>query len=176
MKSATQKAPRWLVGLHFVLCCASLLAIGYLCYTSNRDANKIVATYPKNRTTQIYLGQNLSTEATSITGSTVHLGYDDFVKHSSKAIETYLVRETPENSPRHDAAYALLPNGHTYSTILQITAPDNSYAELSRHIENDKLVVSWRLSPSRITILGGLLLFAAAFAAITLLTYGLANS
>lgn len=175
MKGAVRRFPRWLVGLHLVLCCASFVAISYTCYISNRDANRIVATYPKNRTTQIYLGQNLSTEATSITGSTVHLGYDDFIKHSSKAVETYLVHETSANEPAHDAAYALLPNGHTYSTIVQIASPDISYTEQSRHIENGKLVVQWRLDPAPLPIWLGFLLFIAACGCATLLTYGLAN-
>lgn len=157
MRSWIWKHP-WAVRIDVVLFLICMVVFGYFWYASNNRANRIEATYPRIRTTRVYLGNNLSTTATAITGATVHEDYRAFIRHSVHAVETYLVREKDPQGYNQDAVYALMPNGHTYSSKLAIEPPNRDYTEKFRRIDDGDLEIQWRLDPVRMDIFGGLLL------------------
>jgi len=154
------KAHPWAVSMDAVLILVCWVTIGYIYHAQNSWANRLEVTGASTIVTRTYIGRNMSTAATAITGSTVHQDYSTFIRHSRNAFETYLVKEGSQEAISYDTIYALLPNGHTYSTSLTLPRPDG-YTEQSREITSDSIVIHWRLDPFHFpgweaTILGAL--------------------
>ncbi|KKQ73798.1 MAG: hypothetical protein US94_C0025G0002 [Berkelbacteria bacterium GW2011_GWB1_38_5] len=122
------------------------ITFGYLYSCDRRNIENTYRNLPPTKITKINIGNNPSVTAKAITGSTVHLDYRDFKRHSTKAVESYLIKEKDEDGYDHNIAYALLPNGHTYSTPVNIQAPLN-YAEKGRFAKDGNIFIQWELSP-----------------------------
>lgn len=159
MRSWIRKYP-WAVRVDIVLILVILATVSYIWIKSNQRAQRIIASLPKERITRIYLGQNLSGNATAITGATIHVDYSYFISHSSQAIETYFLRMTDEKTgASSDKVYALMANGHTYSTVIDVKPPTRDYSLDNRKFDKGDLVLYWRLNPIRFSLLSGMVSF-----------------
>lgn len=128
----------------------------------DQHASWVKANNPAVVTTSVYLGKNLSYDATSITGSTIHMEYQDFIKRSHYATETFWVKENEISSFQNktDAymIYAVVEN-QIYTTRPEIKPPGihgesffDTYVQTNFKIKDDILVIDWRLEPWRLTI------------------------